>query len=123
AYIQLDGADTRVTTGYPLFFALHLTAFSGFSIRDDYSAEKKILDLREGIFVQDIPLHPYYAGEQAGALISQLLKVMQPCELHHIHLSLTARRELLDYILQFYALHIQDFGTMKTLPVLQEVLA
>lgn len=122
AYIQLDKADTKVTAGYPLFFALHLTSFFGFSIRDDYTPQKKILDLREGEFVKDIPLHPYYLEERTSVLVSHLLKVMHPYELHHINLPLTVRRELLEHLLQFYALHLQDFGTMKTLPVLQEVL-
>jgi DNA repair protein RecO (recombination protein O) len=123
AYIQLDQADTKITAGYPLFFALHLTSFFGFSIRDGYTPVKKILDLYEGEFVKDIPVHPYYVQEELSAIVSQLLKVMQPPELHHIPLSLAVRREILEVILQFYALHIQDFGAMKTLPVLQEVLA
>lgn len=123
AYIRLDQADTKITAGYPLFFALHLTSFFGFSIRDDYTPVKKILDLYEGEFVKDIPAHPYYIQEELSAVVSQLLKVMQPHELHHISLSLPLRRQLLEAVLQFYALHTQDFGVMKTLPVLQEVLA
>lgn len=123
AYIQLDQADTKITAGYPLFFALHLTSFFGFSIRDGYTPVKKILDLYEGEFVKDIPAHPYYVQEELSTVVSQLLKVMQPHELHHIPLSLSLRRQLLEAVLQFYALHIQDFGVMKTLPVLQEVLA
>jgi DNA repair protein RecO (recombination protein O) len=123
AYIQLDKADAKVTAAYPLFFALKLTSFFGFSIRDDYASSKKILDLREGEFVKDLPEHPYYLEEPASAAISQLLKVMQPIELLHIVLPLAARRKLLESILQFYALHIQDFGVMKSLPVLQEILS
>ena len=123
AYIQLDKADIKVTAGYPLFFALQLTSFFGFSIRDDYTPSKKILDLREGEFVKHLPLHPYYLQEPASAAVSQLLKVMQPLELHNIALPLAVRRELLESILQFYALHIQDFGVMKSLPVLQEILS
>ncbi|HTN05671.1 DNA repair protein RecO [Agriterribacter sp.] len=123
AYMQLDKADTKVTAGYPLFFALHLTSFLGFNIRDTYTSQKKILDLREGEFVKELPMHPYYIEERNSAMVSQLLKVMHPYELHNIDLPLTVRRELLEHILQFYALHIQDFGVLKSLPVLQEVLA
>jgi hypothetical protein len=32
------------------------------------------------------------------------------------------RRELLENYLQFFALHIHDFGTLRSLPVLKEVL-
>ena len=123
AYIQLDKADTKITAGYPLFFALQLTSFFGFSIRDEYTPTRKILDLREGEFVKHLPLHPYYLEEPASSMVSQLLKVMQPFELQDMVLPLAVRRELLESILQFYALHIQDFGVMKSLPVLQEILS
>ncbi len=123
AYMQLDLADAKITAGYPLFFALNLTAFFGFGIRNDYSAEKKILDLSEGEFVCEIPIHPYFIQGRLCAGISEMLKVMQFCELGRVSLSHSERRQMLEAVLQFYALHVPDFGTMKTLPVLQEVLA
>jgi DNA repair protein RecO (recombination protein O) len=47
---------------------------------------------------------------------------MQPHELKQIQLNKEMRRVLLHAYQTFYALHVTDFGTMKTLPVLQEVL-
>lgn len=123
AYIHLDQANNKVTAGYPLFFALHLTSYFGFSIQNDYTEGKKILDLVEGGFVDEIPLHPYFVEEELSRIISQLLQMMQPQDLQQFILPLSARRQLLERILQFYALHIQDFGRMKSLPVLQEVLS
>jgi len=55
-------------------------------------------------------------------LSSQLLKVMQPRELEEFRLNQEVRRILLLRYLEFYALHIPDFGQMKTLVVLHEVL-
>ena len=69
------------------------------------------------------PLHPYFLSDQYSYTTSQLLKTLQPHELNAIHLNKDARRILMNAYQQFYALHIQDFGTMKTLPVLQEVLS
>lgn len=123
AYMQLDKADAKVTAAYPLFFALQLTSFFGFSIRDDHTPSANILDLREGGFVKHPPEHPYYLEEPASTAVSQLLKVMQPAELRYTVLSPALRRRMLESILQFYALHIQDFGVMRSLPVLQEVLS
>ena len=48
---------------------------------------------------------------------------MQPSELAQIKLNQEARRVLLHAFETFYALHIQDFGKMKTLPVLEAVLS
>jgi DNA repair protein RecO (recombination protein O) len=50
------------------------------------------------------------------------LKVMQPEELADLKLNHDFRRNLLFAYERFYAFHIQDFGTMKTLPVLKEIL-
>jgi len=48
--------------------------------------------------------------------------VRQPEELEDIKLNHDFRRNLLFAYETYYALHIQDFGTMKTLPVLKEIL-
>jgi DNA repair protein RecO (recombination protein O) len=91
-------------------------------VSDAYSSKNNILDLREGEFTHERPAHPYFLDEDHSFITSQLLKVMQPSELKQIRLKKETRRLLLNAYGTFYALHIQDFGTMKTLPVLQEVL-
>jgi DNA repair protein RecO (recombination protein O) len=52
-----------------------------------------------------------------------LLKVMHPDELEDIKLNHEFRRHLLHSYETYYALHVQDFGKMKTLPVLKEILS
>jgi DNA repair protein RecO (recombination protein O) len=123
AFIHLDDADEHVTGNFPLFFALHLTTFYGFRFSDDYTAHTPFLDLQEGEFVHDHPIHPYFLQGQYSFITSQLLKVMQPHELKEIQLNQETRRVLLQAYQTFYALHVQDFGVMKTLPVLYEVLS
>lgn len=122
AFIHLDECSTRVMANFPLFFALHLPVFFGIQINDDYSDQKNILDLLEGNFVSDQPLHPHFLEGKQAHITSQLLKVMQPEELEDIQLNHEFRRNLLVAYESYYALHIQDFGTMKTLPVLREIL-
>jgi DNA repair protein RecO (recombination protein O) len=122
AFLQLDIADETVTANFPIFFSLQLVPFFGFSIRDNYSKERTILDLQEGIFIPDVPSHTYYIQERDSANISQLLKAMHPVDLTEIKLNKAARREILLALQTFYALHIPEFGLMKTLPVLQEIL-
>jgi len=122
AFIHLDEADDQVTANFSLFFALHLTTFYGFRFSDDYSEDHPYLDLQEGEFVHDHPIHPYFLQGQYSFITSQLLKVMQPHELKQIQLNKEMRRVLLHAYQTFYALHVPDFGALKTLPVLQEVL-
>jgi len=123
AFLHLDNSEQTVVANYPLFFALHLAGLNGLRFSDAYTPQNSFLDLQEGKFVHEQPLHPYFLADQYSYTTSQLLKTRQPHELSTIHLNQETRRILLDAYQQFYALHIQDFGTMKTLPVLQEVLS
>jgi DNA repair protein RecO (recombination protein O) len=123
SFLHLDRSDESVVANYPLFFALHLSGFYGFRFSDTYSSKNHILDLQEGEFVSEQPAHAYFLDGDFSYITSQLLKVMQPHELREIKLNKETRRVLLNAYGTFYALHIQDFGTLKTLPVLQEVLS
>jgi len=122
AFMQLDICAEAVTANFPLYFSLQLIPFFGFSISDNYSEKKPILDLQEGCFTEEVSSHSYYLHGDEGAHVSLLLKAMQPDDLYDVKFNKTSRREMLSALQTFYALHIPDFGQMKTVPVLQEIL-
>ena len=122
-FIKLDECNDAIMANFPLFFALHLPFHFGFRITDNYSDKKPYLDLQEGSFVFERPQHPHFLEDKQAAVTSQLLKVMQPDELEDIKLNHDFRRNLLHVYETYYALHIPDFGTMKSLPVLREILS
>ncbi len=119
--IRLDTADRAVTANFALYFALQLTHFFGFRMNDNYDAGRNILDLAEGDFVTKHPEHPHFIEGEYARITSQLLKVMQPDELSQFKLHHETRRKLLLHYQDYYALHIPDFGQMRTLAVLQEI--
>ena len=118
----LDAAPKAVAANFSLFFTLQLAGFLGFRITDNFDEVNGILDLAEGSFTDAQPMHPHFLSAEESAITAQLLKVMHPEELNEIPLNRTARRNLLLRYLDYYALHIHDFGQMKTLIILQEVL-
>jgi DNA repair protein RecO (recombination protein O) len=122
-FMHLDTCSDAVMANLPLFFALHLPFHFGFRITDNYNEKNVYLDLQEGEFVPEQPRHPHFLEEKQAAITSQLLKIMQPEELQDIKLNHDFRRNLLYVYETYYALHIQDFGTMKSLPVLREILS
>ncbi len=123
SFIHLDEASDAITANFPLFFALHLPVFFGFRFSDNYSERHPFLDLQEGEFVKEQPKHPHFLDDKQAFVTSQLLKVQQPEELGDIKLNHEFRRNLLFVYETYYALHVQDFGTMRTLPVLREILS
>jgi DNA repair protein RecO (recombination protein O) len=123
AFVHLDEAEGHVLANYPLFFILHLAGFFGFRIEDTYSERNPMLDLQEGVFVEQHPSHMYFLEANHAYITSQLLRVRQPAELSELLLNQDTRRHLLQAYRTFYALHIPDFGEMKTLPVLQTIIS
>ncbi|HEV7783219.1 MAG TPA: DNA repair protein RecO [Chitinophagaceae bacterium] len=121
-FLKLDESSGPVMANLPLFFALHLPFHFGFRITDNYSEQYPYLDLQEGNFVAEQPRHPHFLEDKQAAIVSQLLKVMRPEELKDIKLNHDFRRNLLHVCETYYALHIPEFGTMRTLPVLREIL-
>ncbi len=127
-FIHLDEADSGVAANLPLFFAIHLPVFFGFRISPPASLHTNTdlpiyLDLTEGIFSQEEPAHTNTLDSYHSLIIANLLRVQQPYELASIQLNQETRRSLLQALEQFYALHVQDFFTLKTLPVLKAILS
>jgi len=123
---QLDKAPAAIAANFPLFFTLQLSHFFGFRINDIEpglaSADTLYLDLLEGVFTADHPPHLHFIEKEEALITAELLKIMQPHELDQVKLNFQKRRLLLARYLEYYALHIPDFGQMKTLGVLQEIL-
>jgi DNA repair protein RecO (recombination protein O) len=123
AFRQLDKAENSIAANLPLYFTLQLPQFFGFNIHASPSGTNlPWLDLKEGDFVSEQPQHPHFISGENAAITAELLKVMHPSELNEVKLNQQARRELLLKYQEYYALHLPDFGMMKTLPVLREVL-
>ena len=119
---HLDQADARIAANFPLFFALHLPVFFGFRINDAPFSDARFLDLAEGQFTPQPPGHVHYLEDQEAAAVSQLLKTQHPHELEQIRLNQESRRRIMTGLEAYYALHIADFGSLRTVPVLRELM-
>ncbi len=122
ALLQLEEASTNIAANLPLFFTLHLSHFFGFKIDDNYCEKNCFLDLQEGNFIEEKPQHTNFLSGENALLTSEILKIMIPKELIQLKLNKLKRRELLSKYMDYYSLHISEFGIMKTLMVMQEVL-
>lgn len=120
--ISLDNANALVTANMPIFIALHLPSLLGIQIIDNYSAQNSILDLKDGCFYDYLPTHSNIVEMPNTKLISDYLKALHPSDLETILSNGKQRKEILDSLEIFYQLHISDFGKIKTLPILREIL-
>jgi DNA repair protein RecO (recombination protein O) len=123
ALMNLDSANDTVMANFPLFFGLHLAVFFGFRISDEYSEENNYLDLEEGLFTSVRPQHLNYLDDKGAEVSSFILKAQHPNELEDLKLNQEFRRFLLGSYESYYRLHIPEFGSMRTLPVLREMMS
>ncbi|HSQ44372.1 MAG TPA: DNA repair protein RecO [Ginsengibacter sp.] len=122
AFIQLDVAEKEVVANYPIFFAIQLAQFFGLSIQDNYSAERNYFNVSEGNFTNKFMANDSFLETDVSYHFSQLLKVLHPSELKEIRLNKNIRKTILSALENYYMFHIAEFGAMKTLPVLHELL-
>ncbi|SKA15458.1 DNA repair protein RecO [Sediminibacterium ginsengisoli] len=120
---QLDKGSDTLSANLPLYFILHLGSELGFRMQGTYHRDTPILDLQEGVFMHEKPLHPYFLDGSQAEITSQLLALHFYNDLERIALNRHMRRELLEAYHSYLALHISDFGEMKSLSILQEVLS
>lgn len=125
AFISLDEASKSVAANFSLFFCLQIIHFLGFSLAHPSPAllnsTNLYFDLQDGQFTNEEPAHADFLKNDYARVTAELLKVRQPDELKYIQLNQGMRRELLKKYLDFYKLHIPNFGRMRSLEVLQQI--
>ena len=120
---QIDKGNETLTANMPLYFTLHLLAELGFRMQGKYSMQTSILDLREGNFVTSIPDHQFYITNELAKTTSAINNINFYNDLENFQLNRNIRRQLLEVYAQYLALHIEGFGELRSLKVLQEVLS
>lgn len=120
---QLDKGSDTLASNLPLYFALHLGSELGFRLHGSYSNQTPVLDLQEGMFTAEHPAHPYYLENELAQITSQLANLPFYNDLENFSLNRNTRRELLQAYQSYLALHIADFGSLRSFEILQEILA
>ena len=80
--------------------------------------EKKYFDLHRGTFVSEKPNHVEFAEGKMAENISMLLTSPEK----KILFQYNERKKILEVLLSFYSLHIEGFGQIRSLKILEEVL-
>lgn len=122
AFILLDKGSDEAVADLPLIFSMHFAKHLGFQIHGKYSEAAPYLDLVAGSYVAAKPDHPYMMEDKFAAITSQInsrkdIFAAAPLQINHF-----IRRELLKYYQQFFSLHLQQSGEMKSLRILQAIL-
>lgn len=119
---QLDKGGASLASNLPIYFLIHLSETLGFGLQGKYSLNSPILDIKEGQFVQEKPLHPYFLEGKEAQLASGFMEIQFYNDLEEIQLSGIQRRKLIELFQRSLSFHYKKFSEIKSLPILQEVL-
>ena len=119
---QLDSGGAVLSSNLPIYFLIHLSETLGFGLQGKYSEETPLLDVKEGQFVKEKPLHPYFLEGLEAQTASQFMTLQFYNDLENIHLNGAQRKKILDLFQLSLSWHYKKFTEIKSLLILQAVL-
>ncbi|MGK6350611.1 DNA repair protein RecO [Parapedobacter sp. DT-150] len=111
----------KMPPNFHLLFLLKLSRYLGFGPALPKPGQS-YFDLKDGVFCRSLPAHtmvlqPPHSGQLAALLAVSFEEVVS------LRISSSDRRMLLTKIIDFYRLHVDNMGEIKSHDVLVEVLA
>lgn len=116
----LDSSDA-VPPSFHIYFLLQLSRFLGF-FPAEKSGKQAFFDLKNGVFTITEPPHPYFLQEPNSSQWAHLLSIKLE-NLATVKIPLADRRALMKAINDYYRLHIDSFGEIKSQEILREILS
>ena len=106
---------------FHLLFLIQLTRFMGFAPTNNYSATNQYFDMIAGNFAFSPPSHLWVLKNHESSVLSQLLG-MNYQNLTEFKPDKELRNTLLDFVLEYYGLHLGNKLNLKSLKILREIL-
>jgi DNA repair protein RecO (recombination protein O) len=105
---------------FHIWFLFRLTEYLGFLPDTSRVGFEGWFDIKKGAVVHFEPSHPFYANKEVTENLIQLsaLKIHEICE---FEISRKMRDTLISVLIDYYQLHFEDLGEIKSLNVLREV--
>jgi DNA repair protein RecO (recombination protein O) len=114
-----DLTDSGISN-FHLWFLFRLTHFLGIFPNGENSGQGTFFDLQKAQFVFSEPAHAQFADKRVTALFSGLFN-SELNTLGKLNFTHADRSALLEMLLDFYRIHFDHLGDIKSLEVLKEI--
>jgi len=117
--LELDQTEAPLTN-FLIFFLFDLAEELGFLPAGPENGHQLYFDLKNGCFSGDKPQHPAFL---VGAICLAIADILgsDAEEKAALYFSKSLRKELISFLLQYFAFHIDNFGQIKSWEVLETV--
>lgn len=113
----IDNSDAL--TNYPIWFLLKLAEKIGIGIQVEHP-QGQIFDLQEGRISNETPRNHYFIKNEMVPVFIELLS-SEKTELLSFQITKSQRRQIIEYLIDYYRLHVNNFKKPKTIEVLQAI--
>jgi DNA repair protein RecO (recombination protein O) len=120
--IELLDRTSQNSANFHIYFLLKLTRFLGFYPDNTNAVSSEFFDLKSGSYTNFEPGHPLTLGKPYTGYWTAFLNSSFE-NFASIIISSGERRVLLEKILDYYRLHIENFGDIRSHRILEEVLS
>ncbi len=110
------------TANFPLLFLIRFSKYLGFYPSKATTSKHTYFDLREGIFLDIIPAHPFYLDKKQSDCLNQLTQ-LDLDDSEKLSIPSDVRKNLLQQLILYYEYHVSGFKGIKSHYVLHEVFA
>jgi DNA repair protein RecO (recombination protein O) len=107
-------------SNFHIWFLFRLTEYLGFLPDTSKVGFEGWFDMKKGEVVHFQPSHPFYANKEATEYLIKLSAV-KIHEIKSFEISRKIRDTLISVLIDYYQLHFEDLGEIKSLNVLREV--
>ena len=118
--IQLLDTEKQNYSAFHIFFLVHLTRYLGFFPNGSSFHPASYFDLKSGEFTSKKPSASGFVSSYLSALLYDI--IIHPfTAFPSFHFALTEKRRLMEHLLDYYSIHSEGFGKVKSFEVLTEV--
>lgn len=116
----LDQSDASISN-FHLVFLTKLTKFLGFYPDMSFADSSLFFDLKNGVFTNTNPVHSFII---TGPDLHFFINIMRTSlnNINELKIDSVTRKSLLQKVIDYFSLHIDNFGLIKSREILEEVL-
>ena len=111
--VSLDAQDKSIAN-FHLIFLVKLSSFLGFQPNMDNEKNNTYFDMLNGCFLSSKPLHINYLSIDDSDILKAFI-----ANNFELPLSQQQRNNMLENLINYYSLHLAEFGHIKSINVLQ----
>jgi len=121
SYTYLDDTQDSITL-FPIVFLIKLSKELGFSPAYNYAENRKVFDIQQGEFVSENHQSDYTLDAESSQYLYSLLFEEYGIS-NQFKVSKEIRQNILTQLVNFYRIHVDNFGKIKSPEVLKEVFS